>query len=87
VISPEFLLTALIVVLMPEQVFFTRCPQVSLGERTSFYAAFGCTLGILPHLLATVGGLAAVSTLAPLPSDSQICWCDLSSLYGGYHLA
>jgi threonine/homoserine/homoserine lactone efflux protein len=61
VISPEFLLTALIVVLMPGTgVFYTVSTGLTRGKGASFYAAFGCTLGILPHLLATVGGLAAV---------------------------
>jgi threonine/homoserine/homoserine lactone efflux protein len=30
------------------------------GRRASFLASIGCTLGIVPHLLATVFGLAAV---------------------------
>jgi threonine/homoserine/homoserine lactone efflux protein len=30
------------------------------GRRASFFASLGCTLGIVPHLLATVLGLAAV---------------------------
>lgn len=31
-----------------------------LSKKASLYAAFGCTLGIIPHLLATIMGLAAL---------------------------
>lgn len=30
------------------------------GTRSSIYAAFGCTLGIVPHILASIVGLAAL---------------------------
>ncbi len=59
--STEFLLTSLIVVLIPGTgVLFTVSMALARGRRASFYAAIGCTLGIVPHLLATVLGLAAV---------------------------
>ncbi len=57
----EFLLTSLIVVLIPGTgVVFTVSTVLARGRRASLYAALGCTLGIVPHLLATVFGLAAV---------------------------
>jgi threonine/homoserine/homoserine lactone efflux protein len=57
----EFLLTSLIVVLVPGTgVIFTVSTALSQGRRASFYAALGCTAGIVPHLVATVLGLAAV---------------------------
>lgn len=57
----EFLLTSLVVVLIPGiGVVFTVSTGLTRGRRASFYAALGCTLGIVPHLLATVLGLAAV---------------------------
>ncbi len=60
-ITPDFLLTAFIVVLIPGVgVVFTVSTGLRLGRVASTYAALGCTLGILPHLLATVLGLAAV---------------------------
>ncbi|MDR2013334.1 MAG: LysE family translocator [Rhodanobacter sp.] len=60
-LSVEFLLTSLIVVLIPGTgVVFTVSTGLALGRRASFYASVGCTLGIVPHLLATVLGLAAV---------------------------
>ena len=59
--SAEFLLTSLVVVLIPGTgVVFTVSTGLARGRRASFYASIGCTLGIVPHLLATVLGLAAV---------------------------
>lgn len=59
--TTEFLLTSLIVVLIPGTgVVFTVSTGLAQGRRASVYAALGCTLGILPHLLATVMGLAAL---------------------------
>lgn len=60
-ISLEFLVTALIVVLIPGTgVVFTVSTGLTQGRRASLFAALGCTAGIVPHLLATVVGLAAV---------------------------
>lgn len=59
--SAEFLITSLIVVLIPGTgVVFTVSTGLTRGRRASVYAAAGCTLGIVPHLMATVLGLAAV---------------------------
>ena len=60
-ISFEFLVTSLIVVLIPGTgVVFTISTGITQGRRASVFAAIGCTAGIVPHLLATVLGLAAV---------------------------
>jgi threonine/homoserine/homoserine lactone efflux protein len=60
-ISAEFLITSLVVVLIPGTgVIYTVSTGLVHGRRASVYAALGCTAGILPHLLATVLGLAAV---------------------------
>ena len=60
-ITTEFLITALIVVLIPGTgVIFTVSVGLTQGRSASAFAAFGCTLGIVPHLLATVFGLAAL---------------------------
>ena len=60
-ITPEFLVTSLIVVLIPGTgVLFTVSTGLLQGRAASVYAALGCTAGIVPHLLATVLGLAAV---------------------------
>ncbi len=59
--TSEFLLTSLIVVLIPGTgVIFTVSTGLAQGRRASVLASVGCTLGIVPHLLATVLGLAAV---------------------------
>jgi threonine/homoserine/homoserine lactone efflux protein len=60
-ITPEFLITSLIVVLIPGTgVIYTVSTALVQGRAGSVYAALGCTAGIVPHLLATVLGLAAV---------------------------
>jgi threonine/homoserine/homoserine lactone efflux protein len=59
--SPEFLLTSMIVILLPGTgVLYTLAFGLSRGWRASVVAAFGCTLGILPHIGASVAGLAAL---------------------------
>ena len=59
--SPEFLIVALIVVLIPGTgVVYTITTGLVCGRRESIAAAFGCTLGILPAIFAAVAGLAAV---------------------------
>ncbi len=59
--SLEFLLTSLIVVASPGTgVLITLAAGLSRGARASVIAAFGCTLGIVPHMAAAVMGLAAL---------------------------
>jgi threonine/homoserine/homoserine lactone efflux protein len=59
--SLEFLITSLIVVASPGTgVLVTLAAGLSRGARASVVAAFGCTLGIVPHMLAAVTGLAAL---------------------------
>ena len=60
-ITLQFLLTSLIVVLIPGTgVIYTVSTALVHGRRASLYAAIGCTAGIIPHLLATIFGLAAL---------------------------
>ena len=57
----SFLLTTLIVVASPGTgVLYTLAVALAQGSRASIAAAFGCTLGIVPHMLAAMLGLAAV---------------------------
>lgn len=57
----EFLLTSFIVVASPGiGVLYTLAAGLSRGLRASVVAAFGCTLGIVPHMAAAVMGLAAL---------------------------
>ena len=59
--STAFLLTSLIVVASPGTgVLYTLAAGLSRGCRASIVAAFGCTLGILPHIAAAIVGLAAL---------------------------
>ncbi|WDI18291.1 LysE family translocator [Streptomyces enissocaesilis] len=59
--SIAFLLTTLVVVATPGTgVVYTLAAALSRGRRASVVAALGCALGIVPHLLATVTGVAAV---------------------------
>jgi threonine/homoserine/homoserine lactone efflux protein len=59
--SPEFLITCLIIVASPGTgVLYTLAAGLARGRRASIVAAFGCTLGIVPHLAAAILGLAAL---------------------------
>ena len=59
--SWSFLLTSLIVVASPGTgVLYTLAAALTRGSRASLAAAFGCTLGIVPHICAAMLGLAAV---------------------------
>ena len=60
-ITLNFLLTSLIVVLIPGTgVIYTISTGLTLGKRASNFAALGCTAGIVPHLVAIILGLSAV---------------------------
>jgi len=60
-VSIDFLITSLIVVVSPGTgVLYTLATGLSRGSRASVVAAFGCTLGIVPHMAAAVMGLAAL---------------------------
>ncbi|ANZ40684.1 lysine transporter LysE [Lentzea guizhouensis] len=65
--SIAFLLTTLVAVATPGTgVLYTLSAGLAHGRRASVIAAFGCTLGIVPHVLATVTGLAALLHASPL---------------------
>ena len=69
--SPEFLLTTLIVVVTPGTgVIYTLAAGLSRGARASVIAAVGCTLGIVPHMLAAITGLAALLHASALAFDT-----------------
>ena len=60
-VSLEFLITALIVVIVPGTgVVYTVSVGLGQGRLASVAAAIGCTLGIVPHLVASSLGLAAI---------------------------
>ena len=59
--SLEFLLITLIIVASPGTgVIYTLAAGLARGGRASVLAAFACTLGIVPHLVAAMLGLAAL---------------------------
>jgi threonine/homoserine/homoserine lactone efflux protein len=60
-VSIEFLVTSLIVVATPGTgVLYTMAAGFSSGARASVIAAVGCTLGVVPHMVAAITGLAAL---------------------------
>jgi len=60
-ITLQFMLTALIVVIAPGTgVIYTLALGLGQGRRASLWASLGCTIGIAPHLAAATLGLAAV---------------------------
>lgn len=60
-ISIEFLMTSLIVILIPGTgVIYTISSGLTGSRKTSSVAALGCTLGIVPHLVASMIGLSAL---------------------------
>ena len=69
--SINFLITSLIVVVSPGTgVLYTLAAGLSRGARASVVAAFGCTLGILPHMAAAILGLAALLHASALAFQS-----------------
>jgi threonine/homoserine/homoserine lactone efflux protein len=66
-VSIAFLVTTLIVVVTPGAgVVFTLSAGLSRGGRAGVIAAVGCTLGIIPHMVATITGLAALLNASAL---------------------
>jgi len=64
-INPEFLLTSLVVVLIPGTgVVYTINTGLTLKWRASLAAVIGCTLGIVPHILASILGLSALLNMS-----------------------
>ncbi len=64
-LKPDFLLASLIVVLIPGTgVVYTITTGLTLKWRASLAAAIGCTLGIVPHILASILGLSALLNMS-----------------------
>lgn len=59
--SPEFMLTSLVIVATPGTgVLYTLAAGLTRGARASLVAVIGCTLGIIPHIVAAITGVAAL---------------------------
>lgn len=66
-LSTEFLITSLVVVLIPGTgVIYTISSGLFIGFQGSVAAALGCTAGIIPHLLASILGLSAILHMSAL---------------------
>jgi threonine/homoserine/homoserine lactone efflux protein len=66
-LSMEFLITSLVVVLVPGTgVIYTVSTGLFKGWQASIAAAAGCTAGILPHLMASILGLSAIMHMSAL---------------------
>jgi threonine/homoserine/homoserine lactone efflux protein len=64
-ISPEFLFTSLVVILIPGTgAVYTINTGLMHQWRASLAAAFGCTLGIVPHILASILGVSAILNMS-----------------------
>ncbi|MGO3890558.1 MAG: LysE family translocator [Paenalcaligenes sp.] len=59
--SMEFVMTSLLIIVSPGiGVIYTIAAGLSGGLRASVVAAIGCTLGIVPHAVVAISGLAMV---------------------------
>jgi threonine/homoserine/homoserine lactone efflux protein len=64
--TTDFLLTTLIIVATPGTgALYTLAAALGGGRRNAVIAAFGCTLGIVPHMLAAALGLVALVASEP----------------------
>lgn len=69
--SIEFWITTFIVVASPGTgAIYTIAAGLARGSRASIIAAFACTLGIVPHILAAALGLAALLHASALLYDA-----------------
>ena len=76
--TPAFLMTSLIVVASPGTgMLYTLAVALTRGSRASVAAALGCTLGILPAMLAAMLGLAAVLHTSAL-AFAALKWCGVA---------
>jgi threonine/homoserine/homoserine lactone efflux protein len=73
-VSLEFLITSLIIVASPGTgALYTMAAGLSRGSRASVVAAFGCTLGCVPHMAAAILGLAALLHASALAFETFKC--------------
>ncbi|MFE9748777.1 LysE family translocator [Saccharothrix saharensis] len=80
----EFLLTSLVIVATPGTgVLYTTAAGLTGGVRAAATAAVGCTLGIVPHVLAALTGLAALLN-ASTPAFQVLKYLGVAYLF---HLA
>ena len=94
-ISVQFLITALVVVIAPGTgVIYTLAIGLGQGRRAAIAAAFGCTFGIVPHLMAAILGVAAILhasallfTVVKVAGVAYLLWLAWQALSSGGALA
>lgn len=78
--SLAFLLTTFVVVATPGTgAVYTISAGLARGRRASLMAAFGCTLGVVPHMVAAITGLAALLNASALAFQA-IKWLGVAYL-------
>ena len=75
-ISIDYLLTSLVLVMLPGTgVIYTLAFGLGRGMTASIWAAFGCTLGILPSMTASILGLSALLHTSALAFETRNFRC------------
>jgi threonine/homoserine/homoserine lactone efflux protein len=84
--SIEFLMTALIIVVSPGAgAIYTIAAGLGRGKKASILAAFASTIGIVPHLVAAMCGLAALLHTSEL-AYNIVRWAGVAYLlYMAWH--
>ncbi len=78
--SIAFLLTSLVVVATPGTgAVYSIAAGLSRGARAGIIAAFGCTLGVVPHMIAAITGLAAILNASAIAFEA-IKWLGVAYL-------
>jgi threonine/homoserine/homoserine lactone efflux protein len=73
--SAAFLLTTFVIVATPGTgVLYTLAAGLARGVRASVVAACGCTLGIVPHMVAAITGLAAIMHTSAVAFQALKSW-------------
>ncbi|MCT1478787.1 LysE family translocator [Microbacterium sp. p3-SID336] len=75
-----FLLTTLVVVATPGTgAVYSIAIGISQGARAGIVAALGCTLGVVPHMIAAITGLAAILNASAVAFET-IKWIGVAYL-------
>jgi len=78
--SVAFLLTTLVVVATPGTgAVYSIAAGLARGSKAGIIAAFGCTLGVLPHMVAAITGLAAILNASAIAFQS-VKWLGVAYL-------
>ncbi|WP_341976431.1 LysE family translocator [Microbacterium sp. LWO13-1.2] len=78
--SIAFLITTLVVVATPGTgAVYSIAAGLSRGTKAGIVAAFGCTLGVIPHMIAAITGLAAILNASAVAFET-IKWLGVAYL-------